>query len=67
MGIDTSKYGAHSTRGVATSTARQKGESMVDVMTAANWKRESTLTKFYHRPTMDNRVAKTVLAALYQR
>ena len=63
-GIDTSMYGAHSTRGVSTSTAKQKGVALVDVMSAANWKRESTFSKFHHRPTMDNKLGRTVLATL---
>ena len=63
-GIDTNQFTAHSTRGVATSTALALGVSLPEIMKAANWKRQSTFTRYYCRPTIDNAFSKTVLTAL---
>ena len=62
-GIDTSSFGAHSTRGAATSAAKSLGLSISDIMSAANWSRESTFKKFYCRLTLSNSMGKALLGA----
>ena len=49
-GIDTSKYGAHSTRSASTSAAKGNSISIATIMKSAGWSQESTFTKFYHKP-----------------
>ena len=49
-GIDTSVFKAHSTRGASSSAARQSGVSVKDILTAADWSRETTFNRFYYRP-----------------
>ena len=41
---------AHSTRSASTSAAFAAGMSVKDIMDTANWSRESTFVRFYHRP-----------------
>jgi len=48
-GIDISVFKAHSTRGTSSSAARQSGVSMKDILTAADWSRETTFNCFYYR------------------
>ncbi len=43
-------FKAHSTR--AASTA-DKGVSSQDILKMADWSRESTFARFYHKPTID--------------
>ena len=47
-GID-GVFTAHSTREASTSAAARAGVALSDIMEAADWGRESTLKKFYHR------------------
>ena len=49
-GIDISVFKAHSTRGASSSAARQSGVSVKDILTAADWSRETTFNRFYYRP-----------------
>ena len=49
-GIDTSVFKAHSTRGASSSAARQSGVSVKDILTAADWSRETTFNLYYYRP-----------------
>ena len=44
-------FTAHSTRGASTSAAARAGAALSDIMEAADWSRESTFRKFYHRST----------------
>ena len=48
-GVDTSEFRAHSTRGASTSKAKVKGLSCQEIMTMANWKKESTFRRHYLR------------------
>ena len=48
-GIDTRIYGAHSTRGASTSNAVAMGIPVDVILQAANWRSESTFTRFYRR------------------
>ena len=47
--IDTSVFGAHSTRGASTSAAASAGVTTGDILKAANWSSESVFQRFYHR------------------
>ena len=49
-GID-GVFTAHSTRTASTSAAARARVALSDIMEAADWSRESTFKKFYHRPT----------------
>ena len=49
-GIDTSKYGAQSTRSASTSAAKGNSIFIATIMKSAWWSQESTFTKFYHKP-----------------
>ena len=59
-GIDTNIFTAHSSRGAATSKAKNIGVATADILKAANWSSESTFSRFYHRdipaPTTFGRV-----------
>ena len=48
-GIDTSVFGAHSTRGASSSAAARGGVMTEDILKAANWSLESVFQKFYHK------------------
>lgn len=48
-GVDTSVFGAHSTRGAGASKATANGVSIDSVLRAGHWARESTFRRFYHR------------------
>ena len=48
-GIDTSIFGAHSTRGASTSAAARAGITTEDILKAANWSSESVFQRFYHK------------------
>ena len=49
LGIDTSEFRAHSTRGASTSKAKAKGLSCQEILAMANWKKESTFRRHYLR------------------
>lgn len=48
-GIDITSFSAHSTRGASSSYAIEKGTPIDDVLKTANWRSESTFTKYYRR------------------
>ena len=50
-GIDTNVFKAHSTQGASSSAARQSGVSVKDILTAADWSRETTFNLYYYRPS----------------
>ena len=54
-------FTAHSTRGASTSAAARAGVALSDIMEAADWSRESTFKKFYHRPTQKSALTMGVL------
>lgn len=62
-GVDTAMFRAHSTRGAATSASHRLGVSMRDIQECAGWKSDSTFSKFYHKPTANSVVARTLLEA----
>ena len=55
-------YGAHSTRGAATSAAISAGLSARTILAAADWSQESTFTKFYRRPSDSSTFGRAILA-----
>ena len=59
-GID-GVFTAHSTRGALTPAAARAGVTLSDMMEAADWSRESTFKKFYHRPTQKSAFTMGVL------
>ena len=48
-GIDTSIFGAHSTRGASASAAAKAGITIGNFLKAANWNSESVFQRFYHK------------------
>ena len=61
-GIDTAIFKGHSTRSASTSKARAGGVSLEEVIKMADWSGSSSFTRFYYRPTFDNRYAMTVMS-----
>lgn len=60
-GVDTSIYKAHSTRSASTSKAKRQGLSSQEIMERANWKRETTFQRYYHKPAATNTFQQIVL------
>ena len=56
-----SDFGAHSTRGSASSEAAQAGVPVNHILKAASWKTDSVFNRFYFRSSHHNEVAKFVL------
>ena len=48
-GIDSSIFGAHSTRGASASAAARGGVTLEEILKAANWSSESVFQRFYHK------------------
>ncbi len=48
-GINVEKYSAHSTRGASASHAVTSGTPIDEILHTANWRSESTFTRFYRR------------------
>ena len=48
-GIDVSIFSAHSTKRASTSRLLEKGTPIEEILKAANWRSESTFTRFYRR------------------
>ena len=53
-GINTEVFSAHSTRGAAASKAVAEGTPIDALLRSADWSRESTFRKFYHREVLQN-------------
>ena len=51
-GIDTAKFGAHSTRAATTSAAKAMNVPIDIIMQSAGWSQESTFGKYYHKPVV---------------
>ena len=52
-GIDTEVFKGHSTRSASTSKAFRCGMSTKEIMDQANWSKESTFTRFFNKPLLD--------------
>lgn len=50
VGVDTSKFTAHSTRSAASSKYKTLGASVSEIMKCGNWSSSSTWQRFYHKP-----------------
>lgn len=60
-GIDTSVFGAHSTRGAASTAAASQGITTEEILKMADWSSDSTFKRFYYRPARDANFARQVL------
>ena len=60
-GIDTTLFKAHSVRAASTSAALRSGVSVRDIMSTADWSRESTFSRFYHKPSHKSIFGQTLL------
>ena len=60
-GIDVDQFKPHSVRAAATSAASNLGVSIKDILKAANWARECTFLRFYHKPIIKDNFGKTIL------
>ena len=49
-GIDTTKFGAHSTRAASTSAAAREGTPLEVILESAGWSNCQTFAKFYQKP-----------------
>ncbi len=63
-GLKPSSFSAHSTRGAAASKAVKQGIPVDTVLKTANWSRESTFQKFYHRELVGTTVTEAVLTQI---
>ena len=61
-GVDTDQFKAHSTRSAAVSAATSAGVSLKDIMTMADWSRETTFTHFYYKPVGQTEFGRAVLS-----
>ncbi|XP_011559932.3 uncharacterized protein LOC105390343 isoform X4 [Plutella xylostella] len=62
-GVDTTVFGAHSTRHASTSAARSAGISLDVILRAAGWTNTSTFARYYDRPISDEGAfAKSILS-----
>ena len=60
-GVDIGIFKAHSTRGAASSAAKDRGVAIKDILQAADWTRETTFNRFYYRPQYSKAFAQAVL------
>jgi integrase len=60
-GVDTSIFKAHSTRGAAASKAAKSGVPIDDILRTAQWSKESTFTRFYHREIAKESISEAIL------
>lgn len=51
-GINTTTFGAHSTRAATTSAAKAMNMPIDIIMQSAGWSQESTFGKYYHKPVI---------------
>lgn len=49
-GVDTSKFGAHSTRTASSSAAKQAGVPIMDILSTGGWSSERTFARHYSVP-----------------
>ena len=49
-GVDTSNFGAHSTRAASSSAAKQAGVPIVDILSTGGWSSERTFVRHYSVP-----------------
>ena len=62
VGINTTVFKAHSTRGAATSAAKASNVTVQVIMNTAGWRSDSTFARFYDRPVLaENSFADAIL------
>ena len=61
-GVDTNVFSAHSVWGASSSAALSKGVHIADILTMANWSRDSTFKRFYYRSSRDDQYAQRLLS-----
>ena len=61
-GVDAASFQGHSVHSAASSAAKKLGVSSAEIMMVADWSRESSIVKFYHKPTKDTPFGKMVLS-----
>lgn len=61
-GVDTEVFKAHSVRGATTSAALRKGVHISDILSTADWSRESTFRSSYYRLATEDIFAQRVLS-----
>ncbi|XP_019854593.1 PREDICTED: uncharacterized protein LOC109583611 [Amphimedon queenslandica] len=62
-GVNTSIFGAHSTRAASSSAAKKVGVPLIDIMKAAGWSRSSTFERFYYKPILSPQVGDILLSS----
>ena len=60
-GVDTTQFSAHSTRGVSVTSARNFGVSIADIQKCADWRTQTTFTRFYYRPKFSSNFGNAIL------
>ena len=61
-GIDTSIFKARSVHSAATSAAADAGESISEIMEAADWSTASVFEKFYYHPHKSSNFGHSVIS-----
>jgi len=59
VGVDISKFTAHSIRSASSSKSHVMGASVSDILECGNWSNSSTWQKFYNKPVSDSTFNKT--------
>ena len=54
VGVDTTKFTAHSTRAASSSKYKTLGASVTEIMNCGNWKSNSVWQSFYHKPIVSD-------------
>ena len=61
--VDTKIFKAYSTRSASTFKAKNRGVSIADIQSMADWSwSSSTSTRFYYKPVFESNYANTVLS-----
>ena len=61
-GVDTTEFGAGSTRAASSSKASCQGVPLQEIMSAAGWSQASTFTRFYKKEVREPRMSDAVLS-----
>ena len=62
-GVDSSKFGAHSTRAASSSAAKQAGVPIMDILSTGEWSSERTFARHYSVPIQKkNNFAEAIFA-----
>ena len=61
-GIDTDQFKAHSIRGASATAACERGVHLDQILSTADWSKDSTFRRFYYRPVHNTDYAEKVLS-----